>query len=407
MSALDFALPEPAAAIPFSQRLAQRRAIARVVAPQSNDRRAHRRRPRAELSWLELVRLTGGTGFEVSLVDLSEGGALIEVDAPLRPGSRLTLELSGQGLEANVPLQVLRSYIATLRDGAAIYRGACAFVHPIELPGRSRGPTADQTFIGTEAALRYLLTRSGTADADPASGQGQGVISLERAEILHVLESIHARSHGDGDLPAREAMALLGSVLPALQSGGARDAALTALDQRMRQVPAEMKSQLRATSTQLMALIERCMPTAPAPARTVPRPQTETAFQKIVVRYADGRLLKGFTQDFHPSRPQFSLWPAIDAAPADRVIVPTPALKAIFFVKHFNGNPEYRERKAFTVRGQGRRLEVTFLDTEVILGTTLNYRPDGQGFFVVPADPGTNNSRIFVVASAVKRVRFL
>jgi hypothetical protein len=41
---------------------------------------------------------------------------------------------------------------------------------------------------------------------------------------------------------------------------------------------------------------------------------------------------------------------------------------------------------------------VTFADGEAILGTTLNYRPDGQGFFVSPADPGTNNTRIFVVS---------
>jgi hypothetical protein len=42
-----------------------------------------------------------------------------------------------------------------------------------------------------------------------------------------------------------------------------------------------------------------------------------------------------------------------------------------------------------------------------VLGTTLNYRPDGQGFFISPADQGANNTRIFVVASAARRVRFL
>jgi len=76
-------------------------------------------------------------------------------------------------------------------------------------------------------------------------------------------------------------------------------------------------------------------------------------------------------------------------------------------VKDFNGNPGYRERKQFAAQSQGRRVEVTFLDTEVILGTTLNYRPDGQGFFVNPVDQAANNTRIFVVTAAVKRVRFL
>jgi hypothetical protein len=58
----------------------------------------------------------------------------------------------------------------------------------------------------------------------------------------------------------------------------------------------------------------------------------------------------------------------------------------------------YRDCKTFTARSQDRRVEVTFADGEAILGTTLNYRPDGQGFFVSPADPGTNNTRIFVVS---------
>ena len=135
--------------------------------------------------------------------------------------------------------------------------------------------------------------------------------------------------------------------------------------------------------------------------------QVDSAFQKIVARHADGKILKGYTQDFHPSRPQFSLWPSINATPKERTVVPVRQLKAVFFVRDFNGNPNHQERKAFVVRGQGRRVEVTFTDGETILGTTLNYRPDCQGFFVSPADPSGNNTRIYVVSKAVRRVRFL
>ena len=125
------------------------------------------------------------------------------------------------------------------------------------------------------------------------------------------------------------------------------------------------------------------------------------------MRYVDGDIVKGFTQDFHPSRAQFSLWPSIHAAKSDRLIIPMGRLKAVFFVRDFIGNAQYRERKTFTNRGHGRRLEVTFHDNETVLGTTLNYRPDGQGFFLIPVDAAGNNTRIFVVASAVRRVRFL
>jgi hypothetical protein len=126
-----------------------------------------------------------------------------------------------------------------------------------------------------------------------------------------------------------------------------------------------------------------------------------------VVRHADGKILKGYAQDFHPSRPQFSLWPSINATRKERIAVAVAGLKAVFFVRDFDGNPTYHESKAFGTRGQGRRVEVTFSDGEVVLGTTLNYKPDTQGFFVSPADPAANNTRIFVVRTALERMRFL
>ncbi len=122
------------------------------------------------------MRLTGGTGYDVRLVDLSEGGALLEVDAPLRPGVILTLELSGPGLDTAVPMEVLRCYIANLRGETATYRGACAFTHLIELPGKDARPlpaAAAANFVGTDAALKYLLDRctssGGPRRARPAS----------------------------------------------------------------------------------------------------------------------------------------------------------------------------------------------------------------------------------------------
>jgi hypothetical protein len=430
MSAVDLVLPEPAAAVPFSVRLAERHAKrAREIAAAPSDRRAHTRRRLEELDWLRLVRLTGGTGFGVKLVDLSEGGALLEVDAPLRPGVQLRLELIGGGLQAMVPLEVLRCYVASLRGESTIYHGACAFAHPIELPHvehQLRSPSP--AFVGTDAALSYLLQRcSGGRERSPGSGGG---VTLERAELLHVLGSLLSRGNAGADALAVHTMDLLGTILPAIRRGDSRQEIVAALGNRVDRLPAAVQAQLRTTSARLAALVDHCataerscsvaavqqsvatvqqivQPAADDQATPAAHASTDAAFQKIVVRFADGQLLKGFTQDFHPSRPQFSLWRTINAAPSERTVVPIPKLKAIFFVKNFEGNPDYRERKTFTVRGQGRRLEVTFLDTEVILGTTLNYRADAQGFFVSPADRGANNSRIFVIASAVRRVRFL
>ena len=429
MSPLDLLVPdapEIAEATPLSARLAQRRLTASSIhravsinpdtSSRPSDRRAHVRRSAKDLEWLRSVRLIGAQGYAVTLVDLSEGGALIEVDAPLRPGVRLTLEIAGGGLDASVPIEVLRSYVARLQGDSTFYRGACVFAHAIDLPSPSpsptRAPAPATPFVGTAAALRYLLDR---CDAGAASSPDRRV-RLARPDLVKVLESIHARGSSGGDAIGRGTIELLGAVLPALLRGGSQKDAAAALECRLRTLPRHVQADLSDATKILESLIARCFPVDAAPATpssaapilTTQSPAvSDSGMQKIVVRFADGHLLKGFSQDFHPTRSQFSLWPSINSRPADRVNVEMSRLKAVFFVRDFEGNPEYRERKTFTVRGQGRRVEVTFVDTEVVLGTTLNYRPDATGFFVVPADAGGNNARIFVVASAVRHVRFV
>ena len=129
-------------------------------------------------------------------------------------------------------------------------------------------------------------------------------------------------------------------------------------------------------------------------------------WRKIVVRYHDATLLKGYTLDFHPSRGHFSLWPSINAGANERVLVPHNQLKAVFFVRDFDGNRHRVTAADADDAPAGRKIEVTFLDREVIQGTTLSYRPDGAGFLMNPSDSRGNNLRIFVVRSAVRHVRF-
>jgi len=130
---------------------------------------------------------------------------------------------------------------------------------------------------------------------------------------------------------------------------------------------------------------------------------------KVVARYANGTVLKGFTQDFSPNKDRFHVIP-VDKRPRGTIEVFMNRLKAIFVVRDFNGNPQYKERKTF-LKGEnpsGLRLEVIFNDGEVMVGSTLlSYDPKRQGFFIFPADQTSNNTRVFVVSSAVKSVRQL
>ncbi len=52
-------------------------------------------------------------------------------------------------------------------------------------------------------------------------------------------------------------------------------------------------------------------------------------------------------------------------------------------------------------------MEVTCVDGEVIVGTTTGYDPKRPGFFLFPIDPLANNTRVFMVTSAIKTARFL
>jgi Family of unknown function (DUF6982) len=129
---------------------------------------------------------------------------------------------------------------------------------------------------------------------------------------------------------------------------------------------------------------------------------------KVVVRYSDGRLIKGFTEDFFPNKERFHLTPANNPS-GGPIEVSIKDLKAIFMVRDFIGNRLYKERKKY-IEGEkpsGKKVEVTFMDSEVLVGSTLGYDPKRQGFFIFPADPKSNNIRVYVVSSGAKKVRYL
>ena len=130
---------------------------------------------------------------------------------------------------------------------------------------------------------------------------------------------------------------------------------------------------------------------------------------KIVVRHADGTILKGYSQDFSPTAQQFHVRrDAVGGSdPGQRVMMRD--LKAIFFVRDFAGNSTYEEQKTFVVGTSlsGRKMEVTFIDGEVLVGTTTGYDAQRPGFFLFPVDGQSNNARIFIVQAVVKKIKFI
>jgi hypothetical protein len=133
---------------------------------------------------------------------------------------------------------------------------------------------------------------------------------------------------------------------------------------------------------------------------------------KIVIRFADGQIEKGYPQDFFPNKPMFHLFKKL--SPSDSSMnkeIRVSELKAIFFVKSFAGNPNYKERKRF-VNGdlaQGRTAEVVFLDGEILQGSVLGYDPKSSGFsfFLQTQRAITEKSSVFVMNSALRKFRYM
>jgi hypothetical protein len=124
---------------------------------------------------------------------------------------------------------------------------------------------------------------------------------------------------------------------------------------------------------------------------------------KIVAKFQDGTLMKGQTSDFLPNKKSFH----ISTANGQVININIEQLKAVFFVKDFTGNKQYKDDYKDVVPGGGKKIRVKFTDGELMVGYTQGYAPNRPGFFLVPADQRSNNQRIFVVSSAVEKIEFL
>ncbi len=130
-------------------------------------------------------------------------------------------------------------------------------------------------------------------------------------------------------------------------------------------------------------------------------PRTE-ASRKVVIRYADGRLLRGFLAMEDDTKLRDSTLDSFTVESSDGKLdeVRISEIKAIFFVKRFEGNPDYSEFKVFTSRpcGKGVWVRVRFRDGEVIEGVAPNrFETYSQPvFYMIPPDPASNNQSILV-----------
>ncbi len=129
---------------------------------------------------------------------------------------------------------------------------------------------------------------------------------------------------------------------------------------------------------------------------------------RIVIRFRDGRLLKGYTNDFTPLKDTFHLTSVQHDDKGKVYNINASDLKAVFFVKTFEGNRAYIEKKRFeevdTTHLKGRKIKIEFLDGEIMRGISPGYSRGRKGFFIIPVDPQANNEKIYVISSSLRQI---
>jgi len=142
--------------------------------------------------------------------------------------------------------------------------------------------------------------------------------------------------------------------------------------------------------------------------------------QRVVAHLRNHKLVKGYTDtlvvpDLEALLKQESVTvpPKISmrlAESPETVSVPLKSLKALFFVKSFEGSKEYEEIKFFAPNPPIEGLwGLKFFDNERIEGVVRNSLPYliDPGFFLKPPDPESNNELIYVLKASLTEFRVL
>jgi hypothetical protein len=116
-----------------------------------------RRHPRRRHDAAETVTGRIRAGLPIRVVDLSEGGGLIETAARLRPGASVELYLESPLWRARVRARVIRCEVGSLAPARITFQGALEFDAPLTTAGAmvSRTSLSAATAICREVGTPY------------------------------------------------------------------------------------------------------------------------------------------------------------------------------------------------------------------------------------------------------------
>ncbi len=151
---------------------------AAAASSKPSERRVHRRIGRTELPAAPVVRIPHQPA--AALVDISAGGALIEVPFQLKPDSQITIELVTPHERVVAPFRLLRCHVAAL-NGGILYQAAGIFERTVRLPPQApEAPSESERLMET---LREFRRQNHVPRDNPHAGAFEHLLTAGIAAI--------------------------------------------------------------------------------------------------------------------------------------------------------------------------------------------------------------------------------
>ena len=133
-----------------------------------------------------------------------------------------------------------------------------------------------------------------------------------------------------------------------------------------------------------------------------------TTTKKVLVRRLDGQVIAGYA-----APPSYLRAEGVEILTREgqALIIPYKELKAVYFVREFEGGPEGEEKKQFQSRPKtgGLWIRMRFRDEDLLDGILPNdlLQLMDHGLTITPPDPYSNNQRIFIPRAALRELTVL
>lgn len=127
----------------------------------------------------------------------------------------------------------------------------------------------------------------------------------------------------------------------------------------------------------------------------------KTEFERIVIRYYDGRIIKRIINEIDIAIDRFTIRNVLTGKLESYFM---EGLKAIFWVKNLIGDPSRVDKQGFIREADPSNIFIEFKDGECQWGSQSGYSSKSLGFYFYPHDPESNNIKCYIPRSALNYV---